>query len=158
MTVAGFDGCMVDRWTRLPKVKNVSAARMAAWSQGRDNATSALIAEVARLKKTGVSAFLLSCGEGDLRTDAITSPGFGYKLGTGRASDGLEMLMRSSAAGKGFFAAAKVGSVNKPQDRIGQISAFLIGASTNSFFGAGAWQVSHTRREVGVLSACAVKD
>jgi hypothetical protein len=145
MTEAGFDGCMVDRWTRTPKVQDVSKARMSAWAQGRDNATTALIA---RMKGLGArkNAFLVSGGAGDLRTDLISFPGFGYKLGA-PDSPGLQALNASSVAGRGFLASTRPGTVDNPQAKVDQLAAFLIGASVNSFFGAGSWACDHTHRE-----------
>jgi hypothetical protein len=144
MTIAGFDGCMVDRWTRTPKVQNVSKTRMSAWEKGRNNATTVLIA---KMRELGASrnAFLVSGGAGDLRTDLISFPGFGYKLGG--AGSGLLALNASSVAGKGFLASTRPGTVGKLQDKIDQLAAFLIGASINSYFGAGSWACDHTHRE-----------
>lgn len=146
MTAAGFDGCMVDRWTRTPKVTDVSAARMASWERGRDNATTHLLAKMNELGESR-NAFLVSGGAGDLRTDLISFPGFGYHLGAGSLVSGLQALNASSVAGKGFLASTRPGTVGKQQDKIDQLAAFLIGASTNSFFGAGSWACDHTHRE-----------
>jgi hypothetical protein len=145
MTVAGFDGCMVDRWTRTPKVQNVSMARMSAWVKGRDNATAALLAKMEELGARK-NAFLVSGGAGDLHTDLISFPGFGYKLGA-PDNPGLQVLNASSVAGKGFLASTRPGTVSDPQAKIDQLAAFLVGASVNSFFGAGSWACDHTHRE-----------
>lgn len=66
----GFDGCMVDRWTRDPfgNGDGFTKQAMAAWMAGRDAATSELAA-----KATSAGMYLV--GEGPA-VSAISDPGY----------------------------------------------------------------------------------
>lgn len=131
-----FTGCFVDRWTRTPKVSNVSKTRMSQWSAARDISTSNL---VNRTKEAGI--FLISGGAGDLSTDAIAYPGFGHHL-----TNGITQMQSAAQHNRGFLASMHP-STEEGQDFTNQLAAFLVAASTNHFFGAGSWTCNHTSRE-----------
>eukprot|EP00041_Stephanoeca_diplocostata_P016697 m.329882 g.329882 ORF g.329882 m.329882 type:complete len:379 (-) comp20452_c0_seq2:192-1328(-) len=132
---AAYDGCMVDRWTRSPKVANVSARAMAQWVQGRDQATAALLAA------TRENNVYLIGENGKVSPDAISDPGYGYHL-----TSSLQAQLKLAAAKQGLLASMRPGTTEGAELN-NQLSAFLIGAGTNHFFGAGSWTCSHTSRE-----------
>lgn len=135
MVASGFNGCMVDRWTRTPFGKHAPGfdpADESAFVAGRDNATSAL---AKRAKAENV--YLV--GEGD-QVDAISDPGYGYNV---KAS--LRKQIELAKSGQGLLASYKPGSTGS--DFTTQLASFLIGAAPGHFFGAGSWTVNHTSRE-----------
>ena len=130
----GYDGCMVDRWTRTPFAKTniFTKAEMAAWVAGRDKATAALA-----LQAHAKGVYLV--GEGD-QVDAVSDPGYGLK-----GESALLHQLALAAQGTGLLA-----SYMPPFAQTSfmhQLAKFLVGAAQGHFFGAGAWTCNHTSRE-----------
>lgn len=135
----GFDGCMVDRWTRTPfkgDPPGFTKARIAAWTDARTRATSALLARAHPPGDPSKHTYLV--GEG-FQVDAQSDPGYFASSGS------LANQMALAAAGKGLLASYKPGSVGT--SFTSTLAKFLIGAGTGHYFGAGAWTCDHTSRE-----------
>lgn len=138
----GFDGCMVDRWHRLPFnpkyfPPGFSNATVATWSAARDVATAQL---AARAKETGT--YLVGLGD---QCDASSVPGYGNGVRSGRS---LKMQQALAATGGGLLASYIPGSNATTQVTFeDQLASFLIGAAPGHFFGAGSWTCDHTDRE-----------
>ena len=127
----GYDGCMVDRWTRTPfKGQKVSPAAQAAWMAGRNLTTAAL---ATRAAAEGV--WLV--GEGGA-VNAISDPGYGYH-------GDIAAQIRLARNGQGLLASFKVGVTGA--EFISQVAMFLVGAGEHQYFGAGSWTCNHTSRE-----------
>lgn len=132
----GFDGCMVDRWTRTfvaPKGEFTPDA-VAAWSAARDQATAAL---ADKAKAAGI--YLV--GEG-AQCAASSNPGYGNGVASGKS---LKAQLAIAALGGGLLASYKPGSTGASFET--QLASFLIGAANGMFFGAGSWTCDHTHRE-----------
>ena len=135
MTQRGFDGCMVDRWTRTPKAfkGQLSAGEVDQWVAGRDNATASLTGAMRQRGKWLV---------GSLSADAVSMPGFQGK------PDSVRAQLQAAAAGKGVLASAQPGTWKRPaSDLERQLAGFLVAAGVNHFFGGGSWTVNSTSRE-----------
>lgn len=132
----GFDGCMVDRWTRTPFKKKLppgyTKQQVDDWKAAQANATSQL-AKWAR--KTGT--YLV--GEGDSVT-AISDPGYGYG-----GAGALRQQLGLAANGQGLLASYRPNSAGA--QFVSQLAKFLVGAAKGHYFGAGSWTVDHTSRE-----------
>lgn len=135
MTHHGFDGCMVDRWTRTPKAFKAQLSRdeVQQWIDGRDNATASLTTAMQARGKWLV---------GSLDADAVSMPGFQGKPAS------VQAQLQAAELGKGCLASTQPGTWKKPREELErQLAGFLVAAGVNHFFGGGSWTVNSTSRE-----------
>ena len=144
MQKRGYDGCLVDRWTRLPFRGNklppgFTKAAVAKWSAARDLATSTL-AKRARAE----NVYLVGMGN---QTDANSDPGYGNGVRSGKS---LTKQLSLARAGLGLLASFIPTSEDKPAGTpgswINQMDSFLIGAGEGHYFGAGSWTCNAIER------------
>lgn len=129
----GFDGCMVDRWTRTPKFPSTfTPAAKAAFVAYQNMTTSTLAA-----RANAANVYLV--GEGH-QVDAISDPGYGYG-----GAKSVQMQLGLAAEGQGLLASYGPGSVGT--EFTTQLAMFLIGAGEGHYFGAGSWTCNATSRE-----------
>ena len=145
MRAAGFDGCMVDRWTRTPfkggkaqyEALGYTEAQVDAWVAAMALSTGALLN---RTRDEGT--YLVGEGPG---VDASSYPGYGGgALKKGGAA--LQQQLALAAGGQGLLASYKPGTWGGAAFET-QLACFLVGAAPGHFFGAGSWTVGHTSRE-----------
>ena len=132
----GFDGCMLDRWTRNPfgNQPGYTKDAIAAWHAGQ-NQSEALLLEKAHAKGIWV------VGEGN-EVDAISDPGF---FSSCKSDAGIHKQLRLVANGQGLLASYKPGAAGAAFTST--LASFLIGAGERHYFGAGSWTCNHTSRE-----------
>lgn len=119
----GFNGCMVDRWTRNPfkGQPGYSAAAIRAWKD-------AMLKSEQLLLETTQKAGIWLVGEGH-DVDAISDPGYGAGTGArkGRADSSLRQQINLAQAGQGLLASYRPGSIGA--DFTNTLASFLIGGA-----------------------------
>ena len=142
MRRAGFDGCMVDRWTRTPfksqaqyEAQGYTKAQVDAWFDAMQLSLGAL---VDRTRAEGT--YLVGGGAG---VDAVSVPGYG--AGALKGDKSLAQQLVLADAGQGLLASYRPGSTGA--DLESQLASFLVGAAPGHYFGAGSWTCNHTSRE-----------
>ena len=149
----GFDGCMVDRWTRNPfkRQPGYPAAAVAAWKAGM-NMSEALL-----LEKTRAAGVWL-VGEGT-EVDANSDPGYsqGTRARGGNAADSsIRKQLGLAQRGQGLLASYKPGSIGASFTNT--LASFLIGGEIASSAFPSAWFIClasesiHARAQLGRIT------
>ena len=149
----GFDGCMVDRWTRTPfkhpLPPGYTAESVARWVAAM-NASEQMLVQRTREAKIWL------VGEGD-EVDAHSDPGYGGgcigKKEGASAETSLLAQLQLARQGQGLLASYHPAGPNPadPSEAAAafqsQLASFLIGAGERHYFGAGSWTCNATSRE-----------
>lgn len=132
----GFDGCMVDRWSKSPfplkPYPGYPTPVVLAWKNARSHATNTLAS-----RAQNESVYLV--GEGDA-VSAVSDPGYGYG-----GISALERQMDLARRGQGLLASYRPTTTGDVWTS--QLAMFLIGAGQGHYFGAGSWTCDHIHRE-----------